>query len=149
MLRTLYIRRSVLNGEALLEWARSQSINPRLAEDLHVTVCYSKTPVNWDDFKHEDSKRELRIFHGPRSLKKFGERGEVLVIAFNSPSLIHRHNSLREAGASHDFPEYHPHITIADTTADINKDILPYVGPIHLGPEIFEEINEDWKPKNA
>ena len=47
-----------------------------------------------------------------------------------------------ERGASHDFPEYRPHISLVkDPDADLKPEkITPYAGMIRLGPEIFEPL---------
>jgi hypothetical protein len=46
---------------------------------------------------------------------------------------------MREAGASWDWPDYQPHISLSKAPVDLSK-IEPYRGEIVLGPEIFEEI---------
>ena len=48
-----------------------------------------------------------------------------------------------EAGATWDWPEYQPHISIqVGGNVDLSK-VEPYQGKIVLGPEIFEELRED------
>lgn len=143
--RTLYVRRNVLNGEAILAWARSQGFTSTLPEDdLHVTIVYSKVPVDW--MKVGSAwEEEMRIPPGgARLIEKFGEGATVLL--FNSNALRWRHEEAIAAGASSDYPEYQPHITISyeGAPADIEA-IEPYTGPIILGPEIFEELNPNWK----
>jgi 2'-5' RNA ligase len=53
----------------------------------------------------------------------------------------------REAGCSWEYEDYTPHITVADAPANASdlRMIEPYRGPIELGPEIFQEIDEDWQ----
>jgi len=48
-------------------------------------------------------------------------------------------------GGSYDYDEYQPHITITYGDTPLLKDIDPYLGEIILGPEIFQEIDLDWK----
>ncbi|CAN5268322.1 hypothetical protein BH10PSE13_BH10PSE13_23730 [soil metagenome] len=46
--RPLYVYRKLINAADLLDWAREKGFTSTLpADDLHVTVTYSKTPVNW------------------------------------------------------------------------------------------------------
>ena len=46
--RTLYVSRRVLNAGAIIDWAKDQGFETTLpAEDLHVTIAYSRTPVDW------------------------------------------------------------------------------------------------------
>ena len=46
-----------------------------------------------------------------------------------------------------DHGEYQPHITIAWGEAPDLASIEPYRGKIMLGPEIFAEVDENWKAK--
>jgi uncharacterized protein len=69
-----------------------------------------------------------------------------VVLQFASEELNWRHEQIKDAGASWDWPEYQPHITItyAGDSVDLEQ-VTPYTGPIDLGPEVFEELDEDWK----
>ena len=83
---------------------------------------------------------------GPRVMEAFGQGGEAKVLLFNWSELSWRHEEIKRAGASWDWPDYQPHITISyDPEAPDISQIDPYRGRIVLGPEIFEEINEDWR----
>jgi hypothetical protein len=54
-----------------------------------------------------------------------------------------------EAGGSHDFDNYHPHVTLSyEVPADIDlAAIKPYAGALEFGPELFEPLDLDWKRK--
>jgi phage-related protein (TIGR01555 family) len=141
MPRTLYVSRKVVNTKDIIDWARAQGIEQMLpASDLHVTVLYSKTPVNWLDMGEDwagDQRGRLHIKPGgPREIDKFGDGATVL--SFISNDLTWRHEAMLANGASSDFDEYSAHITI--TYSELPGDVIPYQGPIVLGPEIFEEI---------
>lgn len=46
--RPLYVRRPVLNASDIIVWAAGEGFTSTLpADDLHVTIAYSKAPVNW------------------------------------------------------------------------------------------------------
>ncbi len=46
--KTLYISRPLKNAEAFIEWAKAQGFAKTLAaDDLHVTIAFSKAPVDW------------------------------------------------------------------------------------------------------
>lgn len=46
--RTLYVCRKLLNADEVLAWARSQGFKDLLsADDLHVTIAYSRTRIDW------------------------------------------------------------------------------------------------------
>lgn len=64
------------------------------------------------------------------------------VLLFASSQLCWRHEEIIRAGASHDYPDYTPHISLTKTYVDLSK-VVPYRGRIVLGPEIFEEVRED------
>lgn len=53
--------------------------------------------------------------------------------------------SIRESGASWDFQEYQPHVTLSygDATLALEK-VEPFRGKLRFGPEIFSEIDENW-----
>lgn len=142
--RTLYVRRNVLNTKAIIRWAKSQGFKTTLpADDLHVTITYSRRPVDW--MKMGSSwDDEVKIPRGgARLMEKFGE---ARVLLFTSNMLYWRHQEMVDQGASWDHPEYQPHITISyDPDSPDLANVEPYRGEIILGPEIFEEVNEDWQ----
>jgi hypothetical protein len=142
--RTLYVSRPVENAAELLVWAREQGFSSTLApDDLHVTLCYSRVPVAW--FEAGMAEDTVIIPRGgPRTIERFGE---AVVLRFASWELTWRHDQLRAIGASHDHPEYAPHVTIAygDGPEDLSL-IEPYQGRIVLGPEVFKEVDEMWRP---
>lgn len=146
----LYVYRQLTNPRPLLAWARAQGIpNLEPAEELHVTVLYSRQPVDW--FKLADSwgfNGELKVdAGGPRKLERLGKDGAI-VLRFASDPLGWSHESKVRAGASHDFDEYLPHITIAyDPAGTIDVEALePYVGELTFGPEMFEAIEVEPVP---
>jgi phage-related protein (TIGR01555 family) len=143
--RTLYVSRKVINGDDIIAWAKAQGFGSTVpANELHVTVAYSRNVVDWMKVGESwsgDGKGELRIAPGgARLIDKLGEGAVVLL--FNSSELAWRHVTIVEAGASWDWPEYQPHITFTyePGTVDIDK-VEPYRGVIELGPEIFEELD--------
>lgn len=132
--RSLYVRRDVINAAEITRWAESQGFTD-IVPDLHVTVLYSRAPVDW--FSMPTSwEEELRLPKGgPRAMETFGD-AKVLLIASNF--LKWRHEEMVGMGASHDFPDYDPHITIS--YGPMPEGVKPYTGKIILGPEIFEEV---------
>lgn len=154
--RSLYVRRDLLNGAEFLAWAKAQGFETTMdAADLHVTIAYSKRPVDWmkagDDWTPGDDGKLIVKPGGARIVERLGNKGAV-VLLFGSNDLVYRHERiLREANASHDFPEYQPHVTITYQAPD-GLDLAtvePYRGKLEFGPEIFEEIDDDWTPPNG
>ncbi|PZQ49743.1 MAG: hypothetical protein DI556_09740 [Rhodovulum sulfidophilum] len=143
--RSLYVRRDVLNRAEIVAWAKGQGLEVAKPEELHITVTYSNVPVDW--FKmgstYGDEKGNLLIPPGgPRALDIFGA-GTVLVLEVASSELAWRNQFMRDMGASTDFEEYRPHVTLCPAPAGLDvASIEPYRGAILLGPEIFEEVRE-------
>lgn len=147
--RTLYVRRDVLNHAEITAWAKGQGFATTVGEKMHVTVLYSKTPVDWIKMGENwsgDGKGNLTLQPGgPRVVEPLGPNGAI-VLLFSSTELQWRHRNMIEAGASSDFSEYTAHTTITWDLGDVDlAKVVPYRGPILLGPEIFEEIKEDWR----
>jgi phage-related protein (TIGR01555 family) len=142
--RTLYVSRKVVNAAELIAWAKGQGFKTTLpADDLHVTITFSRTPVDWMEMGSAWDDEVKIPRGGPRLMEKFGE---ARVLLFSSNMLNWRHAEMIEKGASWDHPEYQSHITISyDPDAPDLADVEPYQGEIVLGPEVFKEVNEDWK----
>jgi phage-related protein (TIGR01555 family) len=141
--RTLYVSRKVQNTAEIAAWAKSQGITD-LNDDLHVTIAYSTTPVDWivmgNTWQGDDKGNFTIQAGGPRVVEALGNQTAVLMFA--SSDLGWRNREMREAGASWDFPDYQPHISLTQASVDLAR-VQPYAGKIVLGPEIFEEIRSD------
>jgi uncharacterized protein len=144
--KTLYVRRDVLNADEIIAWAKGQGFKTTLpADDMHVTIAFSRTSVDWMKVGQPWSDKIEIAAGGPRMLEAFGDAGQARVLLFASSELSWRHQEIRNAGASWDHDEYQPHITISYAEDAPNLDTIePYRGTIVLGPEIFEQINEKW-----
>lgn len=140
--RTLYVRRDVVNVEDLQDWAAEQGITD-LVDGLHVTVAYSSTALDWiktgnaNEWSGKKKDEVIIPEGGPRAVEPLGNMTAVLLFA--SSNLTYRHQEILRAGATHDFPEFVPHISLTKTPIDL-KDVEPYRGPIVLGPEVFEMV---------
>lgn len=159
--RTLYVRRDLLNAKAVRKhFADQLGESADLLMDAskwHVTVAYSKTPVDWaklpdDWFGGGDEDGNLRVKPGGmRMMERLGAEDPraAVVVQFSSTALSMRWRDFCEAGASWDFEDYQPHVTIAwdvDQKIDVSA-LKPWTGELLFGPEIFEEVDEDWKAK--
>jgi len=144
--RTLYVSRKLLNAAEVLRWANGQGFKTTLpAADMHVTVLYSKAHVDWMKMGEDFGGGELTVSAGgARLIEQFD--GGAVVLLFNSSTLSWRHEEMVRNGASHDFPEYQSHVTITYDPGEVDvAQIEPYRGELRFGPEIFEELDEDWK----
>jgi len=147
--RTLYVSRKVTNAAEIIAWAKEQGFKDIVRpSELHVTIAYSRTPVDWMKMGEnwsDNGKGGLTIPPGgPRLMEAFGQTGEAKVLIFSSSALSWRHEDMKRNGASWDHDEYQPHLTISyDPDAPDLDKVEPYRGKIELGPEIFEEVKED------
>lgn len=146
--RTLYLRRDVVNTEEILEWYREQGVEGLYAaESLHVTIAYSKQPLDWMKLGEPWSARLEIAPGGPRLHELFGPENNVLVLQFASMELNWRAQAVVDAGGVSEHGEYQSHISLSlqGDKADL-ATLRPYMGKIVLGPEVFEETKEgDWK----
>jgi phage-related protein (TIGR01555 family) len=148
--RSLYVRRNLLNGAEFIRWAKAQGFETTVpADDLHVTITFSRSAVDWmkmgsDWSAKEDGKLTVPA-GGARIVEKLGDKGAV-VLLFASSTLSWRHEDMIRSGASHDFDSYQPHVTITYAGSDVDlSKVEPYRGKLEFGPEIFEEVVEDWE----
>ena len=78
-------------------------------------------------------------------MKTLGEDGSAKVMCVKSDVLNSEWRYFKDRGASWDWPEYQPHITIS-YLSDINiYNIKPYLGIIKLGPMKVDQVVENWK----
>lgn len=143
--RPLYVQRKVTNGADILEWAKAQGFDTTVpADELHVTIAYSRQALDWMKVGGDWGSRQdggLTVAPGgARLVEPLGSEGAV-VLLFNSSELAWRHMQIREAGASWDYEEYQPHVTITYAAGDLDlSKVEPYRGKIEFGPEIFEDL---------
>ena len=148
--RSLYVQRRLLNAAEVIKWAKAQDFDTTLpAADMHVTVLFSRQAVDWMKMGaawDQQNNGELVVPPGgARLVEPLGDKGAV-VLLFNSSSLSWRHEDMVRNGASHDFDDYQPHVTITYSKPDGLElaTVEPYRGELRFGPEVFEEINDDW-----
>lgn len=146
--RTLYIRRDVINATEIRAWAKSQGFDT-VQDGLHVTIIHTRTPIDWikvgqaGEWSSEDDGHIIIAPGGPRLMERFGD---AVVLQFASSRLTWRHEDIKRLGAQTDYPDYQPHLTITWSAPHIDlSKVDPYRGKIVLGPEQFEEVNDDWR----
>lgn len=140
--RTLYVRRDVVNKSDIIRWAKSQGFTD-IVPDLHVTIAYSRKAVDWFEVGTSYADRLDIPAGGPRQMEALGPTGDYKALLMTAWELVWRHEQIVEKGASWDWPDYQPHISIqVGGDVDLSK-VEPYQGKIILGPEIFSEVRED------
>jgi hypothetical protein len=92
---------------------------------LHTTIVYSRAPVEMEPIHTIDvlipaSNCHLEIWDTPS--------GRTLVLKFFSPYFLIRFNEAMALGASYDYDEYKPHISLSyDVGPDFTIDHLPTI----------------------
>ena len=139
----LYVCRELLNAGVVLAWAKAQGFGETLAaEDLHVTVAHSRSPVDWFAFGWAPEEIIIPV-GGPRRVEAIGSEGAI-VLRFGSPELADRWQEFVAGGASWNHDRYHPHVTITYQGGDVDlTTVEPYQGELRFGPEKFEELIEN------
>lgn len=137
--RSLYIHRDLINSAEFTKWAKGEGFTD-IVDDLHVTIIYSRAAVDWMKTGESWGEGELTVrAGGPRMIDEFN--GGAVVLLFSHTQLMWRNEELRRQGASADFEEYQPHITITYTKGDVDlSNVKPFVGELKFGPEIYSEI---------
>ncbi len=80
----------------------------------HSTVIYSRKGVPEAREYHFELPFKAKIKEWKLFDTKFGESGKCLVAIMDSPELEKAHKEIRDKyGATHDYPDYHPHVTIS------------------------------------
>ena len=136
----MYVCRPLLNTQDLVEWAKSQGFDTTIdPEDLHVTLAYSKAPVDWP--APQNNKLVLR----PSSERSVETLGDAVVLRFDSPTLAGRWQEFKDAGASWDHDKYNPHVTITYQAPEglDPASIEPYKGELIFGPEQVKPFEKD------
>jgi hypothetical protein len=149
--QSLYVSRKLLNAAEFIAWAKKQGFETTSpADELHVTVCFSRMAVDWmtigQDWSSDKDGNLTVPAGGPRLVQHLGDKGAV-VLLFGSSDLTWRHQAFSDAGASWDFAEYQPHVTISYQVPDdfdLSK-VTPYAGPLKFGPELFAQVVDDWE----
>lgn len=142
--KPLYVYRQVMNAKTIKEHYEAQGVKVTLdVDDLHVTILYSKRPVDWLKMG-SPWQAELKVpAGGARVMQQFNE---AVVLSFANSELEWRQASMVREGASFDYTEYTPHVTISyGEKVDLDK-VKPYQGEIVLGPETFQVIDPEYKP---
>lgn len=147
-MQSLYVHRPLLNADEVIAWAKTQGFNKTLTpDDMHVTVMYSKAQVDWNRIP-KSHIQEVRILSVQgREVCPLGDQGAV-VLKFKSQVLSDRWKEFKDLGCSWDYPSYQAHTTITYDGSDLNLNkIVPWMGKLIFGPEIWAPLDENWKAK--
>jgi hypothetical protein len=138
---------SMESAKSIARWQQAAGIpNAVPVDKMHITTVYSRKPC---DYKPH-GKIDPAVVAKPSGFKLLGEDGKSLVLALNSPFLHDRWKQAIEYGASWDWPEYQPHVTLSYDVGD-NFDVSslqPFEDPLFVNEEYADDLDEDWKENN-
>lgn len=134
-------------AQAIQDYCKANNVpEPIDPEDMHVTICYSKKPV--PDYPVDSKLRfTLRLPPGITRASKaivnarkwdiFGDDKNCLVLKLKSNILNARHQKALDAGLTHTFPDFTPHITFSyGLPPGFDRSKLPlFDAPIHFCEE--------------
>ena len=141
--KTLYVSRSVENAKEILKWAKDQGITDLIkADEMHVTIAFSKKKVAWDDFKVNDKSIDVSLENA-----KVEKLWDAIVIKFENKDLAKDWKKYVDGGASWDYETYMPHISVSyKADQDISK-VGSYSGKVSFGWEVMAEIQKEYLKK--
>lgn len=141
----LYVSRKVTNAQDIIDWAKGQGFSTTTpASEMHATVLYSKQPMDWNAAGDHADTVQVAATPSARAVEPLGDEGAT-VLRFASKDLTDRHQQFRDAGGSHDYDSYKPHVTISYQGAPADMSTVePYAGPINFGPEQYRLIDSGW-----
>ncbi len=123
---------------------------------LHSTVLYSKKYL--PNYKAQ-GELETPIIGTPKKFSvwetqpdKDGGTANSLVLQYDASELVAHHQKLmKEHGATYDFDEYKPHVTLSYNIGDLDISKLDpsNIGNINIVSEYGEDLDIDWAKNNA
>jgi len=123
--------------------------NPTPAEELHVTLIFSRKSITWDP--NEDISLSVPPEDGhwkefPSKDKETGEKTKTaLTWAFKSEYLQKRNEEAMDDGATSDHKEYIPHVTFSYDSTGFDSEKLPKLDfDLELDKEYVTELDLDW-----
>lgn len=110
-------------------------------DQFHSTIMYSKKTVDLPLITHDEI-----IDPNSYSWELFGDDEDVLVLKYDSPALTARFNAAMDLGATYDYDEYKPHVTLAIDVKDIDLANLSLpTFSLELAEEKQRPLNDDWR----
>lgn len=135
--------------EAILDFLADNKIpNPLTTDLIHCTVCYSRVwcaerALGDLDPHWKGEFESYNVWPTSSDVEEEEEPATCLTMSFKCPEMHERHWYLRRNGATHDYPEFKPHVSLSyDIAHDYDHAALPiYTGPLHFNHE-YSKIND-------
>lgn len=129
---------------ALEKYIKDNNI-PNPNDNWHTTLLYSRKHL--PHYK-PDEKYKKPMVGTPMALEVWKSQSgkNVLVVNYSCPTLYQRHHKLmQQHGATYDFDEYKPHVTLSyDVGDDFDVDGLPeFKRQLKIVGEYYEDLDAD------
>ncbi len=136
------VRFSPATQEALAALQRRHGVPaPTPREKFHVTLVYSRLPVEWEPADRLD---EAAVPIGWEVWDQ-GDGNRALVLLLASEWLTARHVEARLRGATWDHEDYRPHVTLSYDAGDFDTTGLPIPDlDLEIVSEYAEPLKLDW-----
>jgi hypothetical protein len=129
-------------NQAISDYLTTNNIpNPVAGASLHTTIVYSKVPVEGYEPQHS-LEIPVNTTYSKLEVWETQTGTNCLVWSFFSPYLHIRFEEAMAAGATYDFDEYKPHITLSYDIGDFDWRLLPKpTFPIVIAGEYAESLD--------
>ena len=124
--------------------------NQVASHSLHTSIVYSRSVC--DEIRNIPISLPIRATPKRFDLFDSGDNTTCLVLLLESDGLDFLHHHSREFyAATHDYPEYQPHITLSydyPFLTPLSEDMVSYIGDLEFDQYIVEPLIFDWiEPK--
>lgn len=126
------IVRALKNATELAAWARSAGFRHLRPSFWHATVIL--TEIGSPALKLDAHGLHVE----PSQDREVRRMGGLIVLSFQSPALMARHEVHRGGGGRWDYVVYRPHVSFAPDDGRDLLDIHPFQGPLIFGPEMMD-----------
>jgi hypothetical protein len=128
---------SAKSARELASWLDAKGIAHDDPEEFHCTVLYSRTPFP----QAEGIAGPVSVTASVVDWKLLGDHATVILV--NCAKADQMHNMFMKQGASHDWPQYLPHVTV---NSEVHLPQLPEHKPdftLHFDQLIVKPIDSD------
>jgi hypothetical protein len=138
--------RALLDNFVEMSLGLTERVDP---STYHITVIYSRTPVPTAEHIAGMSTTTIASVVGYEVFPT-KSNGKCLVMRLQFSFAESLNSKLTQEGATSDYPEYKPHLTLAyDMEQEIDPSTLPLPQfPLTFGPVKVAPLEPDYVPKN-
>jgi 2'-5' RNA ligase len=112
-----------ITNNKLKQYCKKNNI-PNIPSDFHATIVYSKVHIDFEPMEFVG----VTIPSYNTSISKWKtDKSWIVVLTLNSKWLQYRFREAKELGATWDFPEYAPHITLSYDAYDFDIKNIPMI----------------------